>query len=374
MIVFLLGYRGFGKENFATERRSGPTTAVEPVDDSRSRVRRMVPVFVAAALILLAPAVLSGLWLAVIAKGLALAIAFLSYTIVTGEGGMISLCQITFAGIAGALTAQFATNQGMPVLLAVLLAALIVVPIGMLLALPSLRLGGLYLALLTIGFAELVQNMYFQQQSINNFDSGVVVPRPVIGSIRFTSDTAFYYLLAAFFCVCAILVWNLQRSTTGLRLAATRSSEEASSTLGIRIVHSKLLAFGFSAFLAGLGGGLFVTYAGRATPSQSFDALIGIVWLAVVVTWGVRSPVGALVAGLSFVVLPFWFGQHLSGAWLEVPTMMFGLGAIGLAREPRGAMYQIADGRAKKRARRAAKAAVAADEASRHHEVAEAPA
>ncbi|MCU1459272.1 MAG: ABC-type branched-chain amino acid transport system, permease component, partial [Actinomycetia bacterium] len=373
MIVFLLAYSGFGKEKFVTDRRAGPTTAVEPVDDSRPLVVRLVPVFVAAALILLAPTFLSGLWLAVVAKGLALAIAFLSAPIATGEGGMISLCQITFAGIAGAITAQLATNQGVPVLLAVLLAALIVVPIGLLVALPSLRLGGLYLALLTIGFAELVQNMYFKQQSINNFDSGVVVPRPVVGSINFTSDTSFYYLLAAFFLVCAILVWNLQRSTTGLRLAATRSSEEAASTLGIRIINSKLLAFGFSAFLAGLGGGLYVTYAGRATPSQSFDALIGIVWLAVVVTWGVRSPVGALMAGLSFVVLPVLFSQHLSGDWLEVPTMLFGLGAIGLAREPRGAIYQIAEGRQKKRARRAAKALVAAEAASRVQPVAEAP-
>jgi branched-chain amino acid transport system permease protein len=202
----------------------------------------------------------------------------------------------------------------------------------------------------------------------------VIVPRPVMGSINFSSDTSFYYLLAGFFLVAGILVVNLQRSTTGLRLAATRSSEEAASTLGIRIVNSKLLAFGFSAFLAGLGGGLYVTYAQRATPSQSFDALIGIVWLAVVVTWGVRSPVGALVAGLSFVVLPFLFSQHLSGAWLEVPTMMFGLGAIGLAREPRGAIYQITDGRQRKRARRAAKALVAAEEADRLREVAEAPA
>ena len=374
MIVFLLAYRGFGKERFVTERRAGPTTAIEAVDESRSLVRRLVPVFIAAALIILAPTFLSGLWLAVVAKGLALGIAFLSYTIVTGEGGMISLCQVTFAGIGGALTAQFATNQGLPVLVAVLLAALIVVPIGLLVALPSLRLGGLYLALLTLGFAELVQYMYFQQQAINNFDSGVLVPRPVMGSINFTGDTSFYYLLAGFFLIAAILVVNLQRSTTGLRLAATRSSEEAASTIGIRIVNSKLLAFGFSAFLAGLGGGLYVTYAGRATPSQSFDALIGIVWLAVVVTWGVRSPVGALVAGLSFVVLPVLFSQHLSGAWLEVPTMMFGLGAIGLAREPRGAMYQIADGRQRKRARRAAKAIVAAEEADRLREVAEAPA
>lgn len=353
MIVFLLAYRGLGAERFAVETR-GPAEPPPPVDTARvlPAWRRLLPLFVVLAAVLLAPEILSGLWQAVIAKGLALAIAFLSYVVVTGEGGMISLCQVTFAGIGAAVTAQLATNHDVNVLAAILVGALVAVPIGLLAALPSLRLGDLYLALATLAFAELVQNLWFQTESVNNFDSGVVVPRPRVGAISFADDRAFYYLLVALFVVVAIAVVNLKRSTTGLTLAAVRSSAPAAATLGISVTRAKLTAFGVSAFVAGLGGGLYATYAQRAQPAQSFNSLIGIVWLAIVVTWGIRSVAGALIAGLTFAVMPQLFAQHLSGAWLEVPTMLFGLGAIGLAREPRGAMHQIVEGRRKRRARR----------------------
>jgi branched-chain amino acid transport system permease protein len=346
MLVFLFVYRGLAREQFAFDSRSRVNDAdiisARATSSATPRWRRYLPAALVLAGVVLAPEALSGLWQAVVAKGLALAIAFLSFTIVTGEGGMISLCQVSFAGIGGALTAQFATNHGWPVLTAIIVSALIVVPFGVLVALPSLRLGDLYLALATLAFAQLVEHMYFQAPSVNNFDSGVVVPRPRLGPIGFGGDRAFYYLLVVLFLVVAVLVVNLRRSPTGLILAAVRSSEPASATLGISIVRAKLVAFGVSAFIAGLGGGLYVTYAERAQPAQAFNSLIGIVWLAVVVTWGIRSVLGALLAGLAFAVLPQVFVENLSGAWLEVPTMLFGLGAIALAREPRGLVSNFA--------------------------------
>ena len=294
-----------------------------------------------------APFFLSGLWEGIVAKGLAFAIAFLSYTIVTGEGGMISLCQITFAGVAAALAADFATNHGMAVLVAIPLAALIVVPVGLIAALPSLRVGDLYLALATLAFAVLVESTYFELPSVNNFDQGVPVPRPQ----GFGDDRPFYYLLVACFVVVALVVRNLKRSTTGLELEAMRSSEPAAATLGISVARSKLVAFGISAFVAGLGGALFATYSERATPQQ-FSVLLGVVWLAVVVTWGVRSIAGALLAGLTFAIFPQLASEHLSGAWLELPTVLFGLGAIGLAGEPRGVIHQIVNGRRERKQKR----------------------
>jgi branched-chain amino acid transport system permease protein len=362
MMVFLLAYRGLGRERFVVDTRAlaEPVREGGAAEPRRPLAERLVLLGVLGAGIVLAPEVLSGLWQAVVAKGLALAIAFSSYTIVTGQGGMISLCQVTFAGIGGAVTAQLATNHGWPVLPAILVAALVVVPVGLLAALPSLRLGDLYLALATLAFAELVQNMYFQLKSVNNFDSGVRVPRPAIGPVDFSDDRAFYYLLVALFVVVALGVVNFQRSTTGLTLAAVRSSEPAAATLGISVVRAKLVAFGLSAFIAALGGGLFVSYARIAQPFQAFNSLLGIVWLAVVVTWGVRSVTGALLAGLAFAVFPQLFSEHLSGAWLEVPVMLFGLGAIGLAHEPRGVLHQISQGRRRRRASAAVAARAAA--------------
>jgi branched-chain amino acid transport system permease protein len=357
MLVFLITYRGLQRERFTTDTRTLPAPVVPGADDEaapRSRWRRALPLLVGVAVILVLPEVLSGRWQAVVAKGLALSIALLSYVVLTGQGGMISLCQITFAGIGGAITAQLATNWGWPVLPSIVVAALVVVPVGLLAALPSLRLGDLYLALATLAFAEVVQNLFFQLERINNFDSGVRVPRPVFGPVSFGDDRAFYYLLVVAFLLIGLLVLNLQRSTTGMALDALRSSEAAAATIGVGIVRAKLAAFGVSAFIAALGGGFYVTYARIAQPGQAFNALLGAVWLAVVVTWGVRSVSGALAAGLALAVMPQLFSEHLSGGWLEVPTMLFGLGAIALAREPRGVLVQLAERRRGRRARRPA--------------------
>jgi branched-chain amino acid transport system permease protein len=348
-LVFLLAYNGLQEERFAIDTRAGAEPAREVIArNDQPWWRRLAPIAVCLAGVLVAPEFLNGLWLAIVASGLALATAFLSYVVVTGDGGMISLCQITFAGIAAALTAQFATNHNVPVLLAILLGAVIVVPIGMIAALPSLRLGSLYLALATLAFSQLVQNTYFQTSRVSNFGQGVAVPRP--GGLA--GDRAFYYLLVVLFVAVALIVRNLERSTTGLNLAAMRSSETATATLGINIVWAKFVAFGLSAFIAGIGGGLYASYAGAANMNQ-FDALLGAVWLAVVVTWGVRSITGALLAGLSFTVIPQLVTDHLSGRWLNLPTLFFGLGAIALARDPRGILHGARVRRHERKRRRA---------------------
>jgi branched-chain amino acid transport system permease protein len=84
------------------------------------------------------------------------------------------------------------------------------------------------------------------------------------------------------------------------------------------------------------------SFSGRATPA-SFNALIGIVWLAVVVTWGLRSVVGALLAGVAFSLFPALFSAYVPDTYAEVPVMLFGLGAIMVAREPRGIVAQTVD-------------------------------
>ena len=348
MLVFLLAYRGLGQEEAGADGRGEPAEVVEVAfDGTRAWWRRLLPVAVLAAGVIAAPLLLSGLWEGIVAKGLAFAIIFLSYTLVSGSGGMLSLCQISFAGIAAALTADLATNHGIAIVVAIPLAALVVVPIGLIAALPSLRVGDLYLALATLAFAVLIESTYFELPSVNNFDQGVDVPRPQ----GFGDDLSFYYLLVVCFLVVALLVRNIKRSTTGLELDAMRSSETATATIGISIVRSKLAVFGLSAFVAGIGGALFATYSGRATPQQ-FSVLLGVVWLAVVVTWGLRSIAGALLAGLSYAVFPQLASEHLSGAWLELPTVLFGLGAIALAREPRGVVHQIVNGRRERQAAR----------------------
>ncbi len=312
MLVFLIYYSftssGLRREAFEIDRRSGGGIHGDapPLPPAHGWRRLLGPVIAAIVLALLPVLfdnfwIFDQFWIGVFAQGLALAIVFLSYTMVTGEGGMISLCQITLAGIGAFAAARLAAEAGFPAWAAILVGALIAVPFGLLVALPSLRIGDLYLALLTLGFALLIEQFVWIRSEYDNFGAGLPVPRPF--SLEITDRIQMYAVLAVVFGVIALLIVNLKRATAGLVFASIRSSEPASLTSGISIVRAKLILFATSAFVAGLGGALYASVVGSAT-TRSFNALIGIVWLAVVVTWGVRSVVGALLAGMIFAIAP----------------------------------------------------------------------
>jgi branched-chain amino acid transport system permease protein len=312
MLIFLIYYSftssGLRREEFEIDRRSGGGAHGDapPLPPARGWRRLLGPAITAIVLALLPVLfndfwIFDRFWIGVFAQGLALGIVFLSYTMVTGEGGMISLCQITLAGIGAFAAARLAAEAGFPAWAAILVGALIAVPFGLLVALPSLRIGDLYLALLTLGFALLIEQFVWIRSEYDNFGAGLPVPRPF--SLGITDRIQMYAVLAVVFSVVALLIVNLKRATAGLVFASIRSSEPASLTSGISIVRAKLILFATSAFVAGLGGALYASVVGTATP-RSFNALIGIVWLAVVVTWGVRSVVGALLAGMIFAISP----------------------------------------------------------------------
>jgi branched-chain amino acid transport system permease protein len=355
MLVFLLAYQGLKGERFEVDTRSTRLDRPEAPAPPPLRGWRAAlgPLLLGCAL-LSVPLWLSDFWVGVVGQGMGLAILFLTFTVVTGEGGMVSLCQMTLAGIGGFTAAKLATDSGWPLGLALLVGAVIAVPVGMLVAGLSLRLGGLYLALATLAFSQLVENLVFAREDFDNFGTGVEIARPEFFGIDFDEAAPFYLLLVVVFLFMALLVYNLRRGTSGLVFASMRSSEPASATIGISVVRSKMIAFGASAFIAGLGGGLYAVAIGRAAPA-SFGLIIGIVWLAIVVTWGVRSILGALIAGIIFVVAPQLVSLYLTEGWADVPTMLFGLGAIALAREPRGVLFDIVNHQRLRRLRRQAR-------------------
>jgi branched-chain amino acid transport system permease protein len=277
------------------------------------------------------PLILGGLWVGLVGEGLAFAIAFLSYTLVTGEGGMIWLCQITFAGLGAVVTAHLATTDHWPVLLAVLAGGLAIIPVGVIIGLLTIRIGELYIALVTLTFGVLVDNLIFTLNVFTQFGQGVTVNRPSL----VMGDRAFTYLVLAVFCVLSIFIVNLRRSTPGLALAAVRWSEPAARTMGLSVVQMKVLVTGLAAFVAGIAGGLLSIYTQSAIPT-SYATLGGLVWLAILVTIGVRSNVAAAFAGVSFTIFPAIFINYIPLALVQIPTALFGFGAIMVARHPDG--------------------------------------
>lgn len=345
MLVFLLYYAVRGQAgdgtsggalDHAISTQGGDPTALP---HSSAGARRFTPGVVATvvfvALVAALPLLLDDYWSGLVAAGVALSIALLSYTLVTGEGGMVWLCQITFAGLGAVLAAELATNHGWPPLLAVVVAAVLVVPLGVALGILTIRLGNLYVALVTLTFGLLVQTLILTQDPFYNFGSGLTMPRP-----SFAEDNrTFVYLTLAAFLVQGLLVLNLRRSTAGLAMSAVRWSENGSRTLGISVVQAKVLISGVATFVATIGGG-FLAMNFQSTLPDSFNPFAGLVWLAVLVTMGSRSIMAALVAGLLFYVMPGIFTTYLVTDFAQVPTILFGLGAIALANHPEGVIAQ----------------------------------
>jgi branched-chain amino acid transport system permease protein len=109
--------------------------------------------------------------------------------------------------------------------------------------------------------------------------------------------------------------------------------------IGINVVTMKVIITGLAATTAAIGGGFLVTAQTTATPQQ-FAALLGVIWLAVLVSIGIRSAIAALVAGIMFTVLPQIFASYMPTSWSQIPIIMFGLGAIGVAKFPDGTVEQ----------------------------------
>jgi branched-chain amino acid transport system permease protein len=286
------------------------------------------------AVVAILPLLFTGYWLTLVAGGFAYGLIFLSFTLAVGEGGLLWLCLISFAGLGAIVAAQLSTEAGWPVLLAVLVAAVIVTPIGALLGLLTIRFGELYVALTTLTFGLLVETLVFTNNRFLNGGSGVPMSRPGWA----LDDRTFAYLVLGIFLLVSLFIVNMRRSTTGLALSAIRRSEAAStSVLGLNVIGLRILVSALATFVAALGGGFLAMYSLLALPT-SYTVYTGLAWLAVLVTIGYRSIVAAIVAGLAFTLMPGIFETYLSGSWGNVPTLLFGIGAIGLIIDPDGSV------------------------------------
>ena len=277
------------------------------------------------------PLVLSGYWLGPVTEGVAIGIIFLSFTLLTGEGGMISLCQISFAGVGGLATAQVNSTYHLPVLLGVLIGGVLAAVGGLIVGLLTARMGNLYAALATLTLALLLSSIVFQLNVFMQYGAGVTVSRPSFAE----SGISLTYLTLAIFVVISLFIAAIRRSTSGLALSAVRSTETGAKSAGISVARLKVTIWTLAAAIAGIGGGMYVIYAGVALP-QSFDAIVGLTWFAVVITNGRRSNNAALAAGLFYTLIPQIFTTYLPTSLGPLPTLLFGAGAVLLARNPDG--------------------------------------
>jgi branched-chain amino acid transport system permease protein len=291
------------------------------------------PSLLAFACLLGLPLLLHGLWIGLLAEGVAYAILFMSFSLVTGEGGMIWLCQATFAGAGGMTAALLAVHDGVPILLGVLIGGFVAVPFGIVIGWFTIRVRDLYVALVTLTFGLLVENVVWTRAIFSNNGVGINVTPPQFAG----GDRALVYLTIGAFAVVALVTVNFRRSTTGLGLAAVRSSPVASRSIGISVVQMKLLTAGLAAFVAGIGGGMLAITLGVAN-TGNYSTLGAEVWLVILVTQGIRSNVAALFAGLSQTVVLGISQVYLPRFFANLTAVAFGLGAIAIIKFPEGVL------------------------------------
>lgn len=284
--------------------------------------------------------------LSLVVKGYGFALITLSLVPLTGYAGQISLAQMTFVGIGAVSMATWgATGSPVGVAIAIGVCALV----GAVVAVPALRLSGIYLALATAAFALFCTSMVFNQQDVMPGGS-IQVPPLQVGPFEVTNDFRQLLLFAVTFALVGNLIVLLRRNAWGRRLAAMRDSPVACATLGLNLTSTKVGVFAFSAAIAGAGGAL----AGRTFITDEFalPSSLPITMLAVV--GGIGSVAGAFIGGIilgSFPIGATFFAANAIGVFRFVTfpvtdLLAVGPGAMGisLGREPDGAAPQMAAG------------------------------
>jgi sulfate-transporting ATPase len=235
-----------------------------------------------------------------ISVGLISAIVALSLVVLTGYVGQISLAQMTFAGLGAYFCSRFADDLGIPFPFSIIVAGLATGIGGVILGLPALRVRGVNLAVITLGAAVAVDSLVFNDASLTGGYSGISIQSPSI--FGYSLDGIIHPFRYAMVCLVVLILcvagvaW-LRRSRLGLMMLAVRDNERAAAAEAVNTVRTKLIAFGLSAFMAGVAGGLFAYLYGHLS-FDSFAPLASVTFVTTAYIGGIGSIAGAVIAGL----------------------------------------------------------------------------
>ena len=272
-----------------------------------------------------------------VGQGMALGIVMLSLVPLIGYGGQISLAPLAFAGVGAIVMGAWGGN-GNP--LALLAAIAIAGAVGAVVALPAIRLQGLYLALATAAFAVLMDYLVFNQNAFMP-NGSLTVPRLDffgMSALSFDDPRAHLVLLGVVFgLVATVIVWMRGRRF-GRRLLAMKSSEAACVTLGVDLAVTKLAVFSLSAAIAGLGGALYAAQLNSVSPPTfQFLQNLPIVFLAVI--GGIGAVGGALFGGLAYAIF-FFIIPDVFPSIKNLAAVAPAFAGISLGRNPNGAVNE----------------------------------
>jgi branched-chain amino acid transport system permease protein len=246
----------------------------------------------------------------------------LSLMVLAGYTGLVSLGHAAFLGIGAYAHVYFSQDLGLPWILSVALATGITAAAGVLVGLPALRMTGIYLAIATLAFALIIQEVFNRWDAVTGGLKGKAVDKPVIFGASLHHDAAFYFLCLGFLVAGLWITCNVLRAPTGRAWVAIRDSEIAAQSMGVNLALYKTMAFAYSAAMMGVAGALFAHKVGFLAP-DIFSVLLSIQFLLMVVVGGLGSLHGAIFGAIFVALLPVliseardrvpdWFGQLFS--------------------------------------------------------------
>jgi branched-chain amino acid transport system permease protein len=298
------------------------------------------------ALLLLAlPALLSESWRGYVLGQMVFiwiySIVGLGLMLLIGFTGQISLGHAAFLAV-GAYTEAWLQSRGVPFVISLTCAVLLSGVAGIIVGLPALRLKGIYLAIATISFGFIVEEIVARWESVTGGNAGRSLTAIDIFGFKIDDDVKFYYLALGLLVISMLAIINLMRSPTGRAFVAIRDSEVSAQSMGINLAYYKTISFALSAMLTGLAGALYAHKITFLSPEQ-FGLLVSIELATIVFIGGLGSFHGAVFGAAFIIFLPELIG--ISKAFLpeKIATQpglkptIFGLVLIGfLLFEPLG--------------------------------------
>lgn len=238
-----------------------------------------------------------------------------------GMTGLLNLGYAAFFAIGAYAYALLNIHWHWPFWAGLPAAGIFSMAFGFLIGMPSIRVRGDYLAITTLGFGEIVRITF------NNLDSWTGGPNGLLGISRpnffgyafSVNPTPYYYLVLALLALTAFFLFRMTSSKIGRALVAIREDELAASCMGVPVLHVKLLAFGVSSFIAGIAGAVFASKQTIVTP-DSFDFVLSVLLLAMVVLGGMGSLWGAILGAVTLGLLP-----ELLRSFAAYRMLLFGL-------------------------------------------------
>lgn len=230
----------------------------------------------------------------------------LSFVVLTGFSGQISLCQLASAGIGGFTMSHIAAGWGVPFPFDIIIAGLAATVLGVLIGLPAQRARGVSLAVVTIAAAVTIDSLFFSNTAINGGFEGSAVRKLTLFGLNLDIRTTnvhdfprpwFGVVVLVLLALFGLSVANLIRTPTGLRMLAVRANERAAAAVGINVAGTKLYAFMVASFIAGVGGAL-LGYQQGVLSESTFAPFVSVSFLAIAFIGGIGQVRGAVLAGL----------------------------------------------------------------------------